>query len=242
MRGSRSGSSRSSASCSSSASSASRWARASVTLDDDLGRVHRLRPDLGVARPSSRRCGCRARCSASPPARRSGSAARSCRASPATRWPTPGSWASTPALRPASSSAIMLFGTPAAGRVHLARVPGRGRSRRSLVYGVASLGREGATPVKLALAGAAVTAGLDVGDDGDRPDQRRRAQRAALLAGRLARRPLHADLLADGAVHRSSGVVVALGSGRALNGLALGEDVARRARPAGPADAASCCS
>ena len=29
-----------------------------------------------------------------------------------------------------------------------------------LVYGVASFGREGATPVKLALAGAAVTAGL----------------------------------------------------------------------------------
>ena len=40
---------------------------------------------------------------------------------------------------------------------------GRDRSRPLLVYAIASLGREGATPVKLALAGAAVTAGLALG-------------------------------------------------------------------------------
>ena len=105
-----------------------------------------------------------------------------------------------------------------------------------LVYGVASLGREGATPVKLALARRGGHGRADVADDGDRHDQRRRARRAALLAGRVAGRPLHAGLLADGAVHPRR-VVVALASGRALNGLALGEDVAVALGPARPADA-----
>ncbi len=111
-----------------------------------------------------------------------------------------------------------------------------------LVYGIASFGREGATPVKLALAGAAVTAGLTSVTTGDRHDQRRCAQRAALLAGRLARRPLHAGLLADAAVHRRSA-----SCGRARVGTGAERARARRgrrarARPARPADAASCCS
>ena len=124
----------------------------------------------------------------------------SCRASPATRWRTPGSWASTPAPRRPSSR-------------HRARRRDRRRRRPCgspssapalatvLVYGIASLGREGATPVKLALAGAAVTAGLIVADHGHRPDQRRRARRAALLAGRVAGRALPAGVPPDRAVH-----------------------------------------
>ena len=120
----------------------------------------------------------------------------------------------------------MLLGIAAArGYVWLAFV-GAGLAT-VVVYGVASLGREGATPVKLALAGAAVTAGLTSLTTAIVHDQRRRARRAALLAGRLAGRALLAGLLADGAVHRRRPGRGALVAGRALNGLALGDDVAR---------------
>lgn len=95
-----------------------------------------------------------------------------------------------------------------------------------VVYSVASLGREGATPVKLALAGAAVTAGVgslihaallsnvdalnafrnwNVGDVGG-------AQWPAILT-----------VLPFMVV----GTVILLFTGRTLNGLALGDDVAR---------------
>jgi iron complex transport system permease protein len=94
-----------------------------------------------------------------------------------------------------------------------------------VVYGVASLGREGATPVKLALAGAAVTAGLTsvttavVMTDVDALNELRFWQ-VGSLAGRYM--PVFWQTLPFIVI----GAVVALVTGRALNGLALGEDVA----------------
>jgi iron complex transport system permease protein len=95
-----------------------------------------------------------------------------------------------------------------------------------LVYSVASLGREGATPVKLALAGAAVSAGC-----------------ASLLSGILltSRETLDAfrfwqvgslsgrdwAVIAPVAPFVAVGALVTLGTGRVLNGLALGDDLAR---------------
>lgn len=95
-----------------------------------------------------------------------------------------------------------------------------------LVYAIASLGREGATPVKLALAGAAVTAGLGSVTAGivmtnvDALNELRFWQVGA-LAGR------YLPILSGVAPFLIVGLIVALGLGRALNGLALGEDVAR---------------
>ncbi|NUR86909.1 MAG: iron chelate uptake ABC transporter family permease subunit, partial [Nonomuraea sp.] len=95
-----------------------------------------------------------------------------------------------------------------------------------LVYAIASLGREGATPVKLALAGAAVTAGLVSVTTGimmthvDALDELRFWQ-VGSLAGR------YAPVLTGVAPFLVVGLVAALGFGRALNGLALGEDLAR---------------
>lgn len=95
-----------------------------------------------------------------------------------------------------------------------------------LVYSVASLGREGATPVKLALAGAAVTAGLSSITTGivmtnlDALNQMRFWQ-VGSLAGRYM--PVFWQVIPFLVV----GIVMALTCGRALNGLALGEDTAR---------------
>jgi iron complex transport system permease protein len=95
-----------------------------------------------------------------------------------------------------------------------------------LVYGVASFGREGATPIKLALAGAAVAAGLwsvttgIVMTDIDALDQVRFWQ-VGSLAGR------NAPVLEQVAPFIAIGLVLALGCGRALNGLALGEHTAQ---------------
>jgi iron complex transport system permease protein len=95
-----------------------------------------------------------------------------------------------------------------------------------LVYAVASLGREGATPIKLALAGAAVAAGLwsvttgIVMTDVDALDQLRFWQ-VGSLAGR------NAPVLEQVAPFIAIGLVLALGCGRALNGLALGEHTAQ---------------
>lgn len=94
------------------------------------------------------------------------------------------------------------------------------------VYAIASLGREGATPVKLALAGAAITAGLSslttalVMTDVDALNELRSWQ-VGSLAGR------YADVFVRTLPFIVAGSVVALGAGRALNGLALGEDAAR---------------
>lgn len=95
-----------------------------------------------------------------------------------------------------------------------------------LIYAIASLGREGATPVKLALAGAAVTAGLTsvttgiVMTNADTLNELRFWQ-VGSLAGR------YAPILTGVAPFLVLALVAALGFGRPLNGLALGEDVAR---------------
>jgi iron complex transport system permease protein len=95
-----------------------------------------------------------------------------------------------------------------------------------VVYTIGSLGREGATPVKLALAGAAVSAALGsivtaiLLSSNQALDQLRFWQVGA-LAGRGP--DVAWEVLAPIAV----GSVVALGLGRSLNGLALGDDVAR---------------
>ncbi len=94
-----------------------------------------------------------------------------------------------------------------------------------MVYAVASFGREGATPVKLALAGAAVTAGFysltnAILMSNLEALNELRFWQVGSLAGRYM--PVFWQTLPFIAV----GLVVALASGRALNGLALGEDIA----------------
>ncbi|MET1015590.1 MAG: iron chelate uptake ABC transporter family permease subunit [Leifsonia flava] len=95
-----------------------------------------------------------------------------------------------------------------------------------LVYLIASFGREGATPVKLALAGVAVTAAFSsitsaiVLSNVDALNELRVWQVGA-LAGRYW--PVVAQL----APYFVVGTVAALLVGRSLNGLALGDDVAR---------------
>jgi iron complex transport system permease protein len=96
----------------------------------------------------------------------------------------------------------------------------------AVVYAIASLGREGATPVKLALAGAAVTAGLGSVTTGivmtniDALNELRFWQ-VGSLAGR------YTPILVGVAPFLVLGLVASLALGRPLNGLALGEDVAR---------------
>ena len=95
-----------------------------------------------------------------------------------------------------------------------------------LVYSVGSLGREGATPVKLALAGAAITAFLGsittaiLVIDVATLDQFR-FWAVGSLAGR------DGTIAAQLAPFIAVGTVMALASGRVLNALALGDDVAR---------------
>lgn len=94
------------------------------------------------------------------------------------------------------------------------------------VYLIASLGREGATPVKLALAGAAVTAALTSITSAilitsvETLDQIRFWQVGA-LTGRTT------DILLQVAPFILAGIVLALATSRILDGLALGDDVAR---------------
>jgi iron complex transport system permease protein len=96
----------------------------------------------------------------------------------------------------------------------------------SIVYAIASVGREGATPVKLALAGAAVTAGLISVTTGivmtniDVLNELRFWQ-VGSLAGR------YTPILVGVAPFLLVGLAASLAFGRVLNGLALGEDVAR---------------
>ena len=96
----------------------------------------------------------------------------------------------------------------------------------ALVYMIGSLGRGGATPVKMALAGAAVTAGLTSVTTGvmmadvEVLDQLRFWQ-VGSLAGR------YAPVAAGVAPFLVVGIVLALLCGRALNALALGDDTAR---------------
>lgn len=96
----------------------------------------------------------------------------------------------------------------------------------TIVYAIGSLGREGATPVKLALAGTALTAALTslitivLLSDGDAFNRFR-----FWSAGSLVARDLHSTLLL--APFIAVGVVLAFAAGRMLNALALGDDLAR---------------
>ncbi|MEV8212388.1 iron chelate uptake ABC transporter family permease subunit [Leifsonia sp. NPDC077715] len=96
----------------------------------------------------------------------------------------------------------------------------------ALVYAVSSLGREGATPIKLALAGAAVSAAL-----GSLITAVELTSRVSLdqlrfwQVGSLAGRGF--GVLWQVLPTLAVGAVLALALGRLLNGLALGDDVAR---------------
>ncbi|MFJ2172840.1 FecCD family ABC transporter permease [Streptomyces sp. NPDC087851] len=95
-----------------------------------------------------------------------------------------------------------------------------------LVYSVGSLGRDGATPVKLALAGAATTAILGSVTTAilltDRQVfDRFRFWKVGSLAGR------DAELLWQALPFIAVGVVLALALGPRLNALSLGDDIAR---------------
>lgn len=95
-----------------------------------------------------------------------------------------------------------------------------------LVYAVASLGRSGATPVKLALAGAALAAGMGslmsamLVTSQDSLELFRRWQLGA-LAG------IQWDAILTVLPFIAAGVLILLGTGRLLNSLALGDDMAR---------------
>ncbi|OZM72072.1 iron ABC transporter permease [Amycolatopsis antarctica] len=96
----------------------------------------------------------------------------------------------------------------------------------AIVYGVGSLGREGATPIKLALSGAATNAAfLSITTavlltDTDSFDQFRFWQ-VGSLSGRTT------EILWQAAPFIGVGIALALASGRLLNTLSLGEDLAR---------------
>ncbi|WP_237111554.1 iron ABC transporter permease [Nocardioides sp. WS12] len=96
----------------------------------------------------------------------------------------------------------------------------------ALVYAVGSLGREGATPVKMALAGAAITAGLMAVTTGLlltdlQAQQEYRFWQVGSLAGR------YAPIVTGVAPVLILGLVVGVFCGRPLNALALGDDAAR---------------
>jgi iron complex transport system permease protein len=95
-----------------------------------------------------------------------------------------------------------------------------------VVYALGSAGREGATPVKLALAGAAVTAFLGSLTAGILlVDVTTLDQFRFWAVGSLAGRD--GDVARQVAPFIAVGTVMALASGRLLNVLSLGDDVAR---------------
>jgi iron complex transport system permease protein len=95
-----------------------------------------------------------------------------------------------------------------------------------LVHAVAAVGRDGATPVKVAIVGAAVTAAVTSWTTGvlltDRQTMEAfRYWQVGTIGGRGS------DLLLTGLPFLVLGVVLALACTRRLNALALGDDVAR---------------
>ncbi len=95
-----------------------------------------------------------------------------------------------------------------------------------VVYLLGSLGREGATPVKLALAGAAMTALLvSITQSILLLDVETLDEFRFWVVGSLAGRPM--TVVRQIAPFIIVGAVMALASGRVLNALALGDDVAR---------------
>lgn len=95
-----------------------------------------------------------------------------------------------------------------------------------VVYGAASLGWEGVTPVKLALVGAAVTAtATSLVTVVLLMDRNTLREFRFWQVGSLANRSL--DTLTPVLPFVAVGLLVALAAGRVLNALALGDDVAR---------------
>ncbi len=95
-----------------------------------------------------------------------------------------------------------------------------------VVYAVASLGREGATPIKLALAGAAITAVLHsiinaILLTSPRTLDEVRFWQVGSLSGRTI------DIVLQVAPFLAIGMVLALATARLLDGLSMGDDVAR---------------
>ena len=96
----------------------------------------------------------------------------------------------------------------------------------TVVYAVAALGREGATPVKLALSGAAVSAAFGAATSGLLLlDEATFDQFRFWAVGALAGRDM--AVVAQIAPFLMVGCLLALTLGRVLNTLSLGEDVAR---------------
>lgn len=96
----------------------------------------------------------------------------------------------------------------------------------ALVYAIATIGRDGATPVKLALAGAAVSAAaMSITTalllSSTRTLQELRFWQVGALAGRTM------EIVLQVAPFIACGVVAALLLGRTLDGLSMGEDMAR---------------
>lgn len=95
-----------------------------------------------------------------------------------------------------------------------------------LVHGVAALGRGGATPVKLAVAGAAVTAALTSWTSGVLLTDRATMESFRFWqVGTVGGRGL--DVLLTGLPFLVAGAALALAGTRLLDTLALGDDVAR---------------
>ena len=95
-----------------------------------------------------------------------------------------------------------------------------------LVHVVASLGREGATPVKLAIAGAAVTAAVSSWTSAVLlVDRQTMATFRLWQVGTVGGRGF--EVLLTGLPFLVVGAVLALAGARVLNALALGDDVAR---------------
>ncbi len=95
-----------------------------------------------------------------------------------------------------------------------------------LVHVVASLGREGATPVKLAIAGAAVTAAVSSWTSAVLlVDRETMATFRLWQVGTVGGRGF--EVLLTGLPFLVVGAVLALAGARVLNALALGDDVAR---------------
>jgi iron complex transport system permease protein len=95
-----------------------------------------------------------------------------------------------------------------------------------LVHGIASLGRDGATPMKLAIAGAALTAAVSSWTSGMLLADRKTMETFRFWqVGTVGGRGL--DVLLTGLPFLLAGAVLALTGARLLNALALGDDLAR---------------
>lgn len=95
-----------------------------------------------------------------------------------------------------------------------------------VVYSVAAIGREGATPIKLALAGAAITAVLQSIINGILLTSPRTLDEVRFWqVGSLSGRDI--DIVVQVAPFLLVGMILALATARLLDGLSMGDDVAR---------------